>query len=390
VGGRDAAAPRARVAALEEERSWLRTISTSPLRPRLATDVEAEPPDDLQPHNPRIRIDAPVADAEARVRATEGVAVTATVHVGEVAVRHRGGPTRLEVAFVDPETFRVVTPEVTATAEPLWRALADGELALTHGTARELGVRAGTDVGLGGFLRRSQTRVAGLVSLGRAGIAEALLHEDARAAVDPDAERVLLVGVERLDELEAVLGRLERAGVGEVAPLPDIEPYRAELVGDDDATVAAFEPFTFHQRDGGRIRIDPAWVEANIVSVELPLLGRTRCHHLIVPQLQAALEELIDRGLDEHVDGGDYGGCWVPRHISSDSTRGLSLHAWGIAFDVNVSTNAYGADPELDPRVIEVFERYGFNWGGRWDPPDGMHFELGRLLDPADVPAVAG
>jgi hypothetical protein len=29
-----------------------------------------------------------------------------------------------------------------------------------------------------------------------------------------------------------------------------------------------------------------------------------------------------------------------------------------------------------------VFEKWGFEWGGRWSRPDPMHFELDRLLSP--------
>jgi hypothetical protein len=34
----------------------------------------------------------------------------------------------------------------------------------------------------------------------------------------------------------------------------------------------------------------------------------------------------------------------------------------------------------MDPRIVEIFDRWGFVWGGRWSTPDGMHFELGALL----------
>ena len=29
----------------------------------------------------------------------------------------------------------------------------------------------------------------------------------------------------------------------------------------------------------------------------------------------------------------------------------------------------------MDPRVVKVFEHWGFNWGGNFLIPDGMHFE---------------
>jgi len=39
----------------------------------------------------------------------------------------------------------------------------------------------------------------------------------------------------------------------------------------------------------GLIVIDPAWVRANIVRPEMPIVGPVRCHRLIARQLRAAL-----------------------------------------------------------------------------------------------------
>ena len=37
----------------------------------------------------------------------------------------------------------------------------------------------------------------------------------------------------------------------------------------------------------------------------------------------------------------------------------------------------------MDMRIVEVFEKWGFEWGGHWRRPDGMHFELKRIVRPA-------
>jgi hypothetical protein len=29
----------------------------------------------------------------------------------------------------------------------------------------------------------------------------------------------------------------------------------------------------------------------------------------------------------------------------------------------------------MDPRIVDIFRRWGFAWGGTWVRPDGMHFE---------------
>jgi hypothetical protein len=35
-----------------------------------------------------------------------------------------------------------------------------------------------------------------------------------------------------------------------------------------------------------------------------------------------------------------------------------------------------GLPAHQDRRVVSIFERWSFTWGGRWLVPDGMHFEL--------------
>jgi hypothetical protein len=158
----------------------------------------------------------------------------------------------------------------------------------------------------------------------------------------------------------------------------------------------AFEPFTFRHRGGGLFNIDPDWIDRNIEKTTVPVLGEVMCHRLIIPQLRAALEEIVELELDDLLDPDDYGGCWVPRHIGFDETRPLSMHAWGVAFDVNVHTNLYGDPPLLDERIVEVFDRHGFDWGGDWRTPDGMHFELREFTDTIcgcrlrELPANAG
>ena len=94
---------------------------------------------------------------------------------------------------------------------------------------------------------------------------------------------------------------------------------------------------------------------------------------------RAALQEVADGGLASLVDPADFGGCYSPRFIGRDPDRGPSLHAWGIAVDLNVSGNQVGTPGTIDARVVRIFERWGFAWGGRWSVPDPMHFELSAL-----------
>ena len=80
------------------------------------------------------------------------------------------------------------------------------------------------------------------------------------------------------------------------------------------------------------------------------------------------------RALSHAVDADS--GCFSARFINSDPSGRLSHHSWGIAIDLNQAQNGFGAKPNMDMRVVDVFEdRWGFTWGGRWIIPDGIHFE---------------
>jgi hypothetical protein len=57
------------------------------------------------------------------------------------------------------------------------------------------------------------------------------------------------------------------------------------------------------------------------------------------------------------------------------------LHSWGIAIDMDASTNYRGIAGTMDAGVAEIFERWGFRWGGDWRYTDLMHSELGTLTE---------
>ncbi len=66
-------------------------------------------------------------------------------------------------------------------------------------------------------------------------------------------------------------------------------------------------------------------------------------------------------------------------------THRLSLHAYAAAIDLNARNGDYWLWPRRSNRktwknripltIVEVFERHGFIWGGKWYHYDTMHFE---------------
>jgi hypothetical protein len=137
---------------------------------------------------------------------------------------------------------------------------------------------------------------------------------------------------------------------------------------------------TFKILKSGWIEPDPAWIEANIAEASVPILGAVTCHRVMLPQLAGALAEIEEEGLATLIRPEDYAGCYAPRFIDRDPSLPLSNHAFGLAIDLNADTNALGTQGDMDPRIVEIFARWGFEWGGYWDRPDPMHFELARLL----------
>lgn len=152
---------------------------------------------------------------------------------------------------------------------------------------------------------------------------------------------------------------------------------------------AAFGRFRYvndPDRPGAILIRDAAWTKANIIGIptkELPgwpiTPGRGSrvptvwVHRMLEAPLRAVWADLVKANLTRHLRTFD--GCWVPRHQLWIPSNPLSIHSWAAALDFDAAWNGYGAVPRLHPEVVKVFEQWGFVWGGRWKPYDGMHFQ---------------
>ena len=137
-----------------------------------------------------------------------------------------------------------------------------------------------------------------------------------------------------------------------------------------------FGDFQIKERDGTWITTEPSWRKENIQAKRIPILGVTRCHRLMWEPLEGALSQILEEGLANTLSVQDFkksGGCYAPRRINRfDAGGSISRHAWGIAIDINTKSSYH-------PRVVEIFNSWGFAWGGTWTSPDEMHFELRDL-----------
>lgn len=310
---------------------------------------------------------------------TPGVAVLAPVSVKRVVVQGPEGRQKLRVASVDPLPFRSVAPASTRDAEFVWTALMSDRAVITFDAAQRLGVKGSDTLSIG----KATIEVGAFADNGIPNIADVLVSPQVARQVKLGGPRLIVVGAKSGTTIEA-LGRDLRRRL----PGADLRRIRPETdTGGQPASVpestgsvsgATIGTMQFRILQNGFIDPDPAWVASNITTATVPIIGSVRCHAIMIPQLAAALQEISDAGLAGEIR--TYAGCYVPRFIDRDPRRGLSMHAFGLAADFNTETNALGTRGDMHPEVVQIFQKWGFTWGGVWSRPDPMHFELARIV----------
>lgn len=162
-----------------------------------------------------------------------------------------------------------------------------------------------------------------------------------------------------------------------------------QLLGEFDLDYA-------HVSDYGWTELGSAWRDAYLPpSRELYPGGiLARCNRVIYADLVADLQEVVDSGLGGHLDvanSNTYGGCSAGQARLGRLTQAIgtvSRHSWGQPIDINTSTNCQGCVPAMDCRIVSIFRKHNFAWGGNFLTPDGMHFEwVGEARDTLAYPS---
>ena len=142
--------------------------------------------------------------------------------------------------------------------------------------------------------------------------------------------------------------------------------------------------------ENGRYVADRAWVAENLARFYLsfPLrqswppyseLRSFYAHKLVGHVMIDALEEIHDfYGLSfMRRHGLDYwGGVYNPRLKTGGSEP--SAHAWAVAIDYCPELGQRGDPPRMPWPIVDAFTKRGFEWGGLWETPDGMHAQAAR------------
>ena len=338
-------------------------------RPQRAALVRG--PDDLRAASRRL---ARLPGVRRTAFVGRGTALVTEVRArdGRLVQRVRDGfALALDVAAVEPRAWAAALPEPERA--PVAR-LRRGEVLLSATAARLRRVGRGATLVLAG----GRLTVRDVVRDEVAHSAELLAHlRDERVQARPRNILALLRPASDLGER-----RLERVA-------SDGEPTRARLLFDGDEAGEAQDgparPAELKARFGEPavglpygddwVRLDPGFLRRHIVTDPVPLLGAVTCHRRMIPALRSAMAELRRRGLGHLVDPAEYAGCYAPRRIQPSGT--LSLHAWGLAVDLNAASNPVGGESNQDSRLVGAMERHGFSWGGDFPTvPDPMHFEF--------------
>ncbi|MCX7878106.1 MAG: M15 family metallopeptidase [Ignavibacteria bacterium] len=98
-------------------------------------------------------------------------------------------------------------------------------------------------------------------------------------------------------------------------------------------------------------------------------------------KLKAVSDEIESKlGKEFHKYLSETAGTFNWRNIAG--TTRLSTHAFGTAIDINTKySNYWKWDSDLvwknqiPMEIVEIFEKHGFIWGGKWYHYDTMHFE---------------
>jgi hypothetical protein len=323
-----------------------------------------------------------------RIRGLRGVAAAMPMSMASLSSNGR----TVTIAAVDPGEYRRFTPVQSARTEEVWQRVAGGEVAVDPSVGKRLEEPAGhltlgtqrdaPQVHIGAYAPMVQRNGAGL---GTTAAISAVVNRARGEQLRMPRDNALLVSTGELTP-SVLTGKMRRildddATLQVLALELDVDvPQTAVLTGTSAAEAVGSFSYTAHPN--GRITPDSRWVAANIRTESVPLLGEVTCHRAMLPQLRAALREIVRRGLAHEIHPDEYAGCYYPRFIGYDPAKGLSLHSWGIAVDLNVPGNQRGTAGEMHPQVVAIFKEWGFAWGGDWNYTDPMHFELASIVTP--------
>jgi hypothetical protein len=313
-----------------------------------------------------------------RIRHVQGVTRVERFSLAQVSIQDHA----INVAAVNPATYRNFNPDAVAQFQPEWNRIAAGEMALRSGFRRQ--------VARSGYVRLGASADAPQVHVGayspQIPQVDAVVNDSWVKTLGMRKGNALLVStgirtpLSIRSPIQRIVGHSASVQRLDVAARLGLDPKAVQIGFLVGSAAQAVGSYSYTVVGGGRIAPQQAWVDSHISTQAMPIIGPMTCNTQMFPQLRAALEEIQADGLASALHPQQYGGCFVPRFIAGTTT--LSNHAFGLAFDVNVPENQRGTVGRINREVVAIFEKWGFTWGGIWHYTDPMHFELNRIIHP--------
>ncbi|RJS45844.1 M15 family peptidase [Nocardioides cavernaquae] len=281
------------------------------------------------------------------------------------------------VAAVDPATYRRFT--LAGKQDAIWSRVAAGEMAISSPIAPKVedeehfvpvGVGdAAQDVHVGAYVEHPK------------GIDLVVNEEWGEDLFKVEGNAMLISTLKRSPQsirkpLEKIVGKDAAIQMLDIASVLGLNPGAPQVAIATSGSVGAAIGIYRYRVVGNQVIPESSWTASHLRTETMPLIGRVTCNTAMLPQLRAALNDVVAQGLSEHVY--QTAGCFNARFIAG-STR-LSNHAFGMAIDLNSLENGRGIRGQMNPSVVKIFEKWGFAWGGTWKYTDPMHFELVRIV----------
>lgn len=197
----------------------------------------------------------------------------------------------IDAFAVDPAMYAAVVPGAQAIDE----ALDEPDGAVLSASSAEI-----RGLGVGAVIRLDDQRldVRLVVPDAVVGGAEVVVSNRTGRRLGITTERSVLLRheIERAD-LEAVVAAHVPAGLprrvrstGETAFLRYADNVMPQI-----QVKLLFGEFALRPTAGREVEIDPSWIAENVVDVQLPVVGATRCHRRVVDALTAALTQVAQQ-----------------------------------------------------------------------------------------------
>ena len=200
--------------------------------------------------------------------------------------------------------------------------------------------------------------------------------------------RVLFYGNfdhQALDNALAASGLLGNPAIGVVHSWDPPSPDNTLSLVQTKVVMGEFDFYYLGLTRSEWTAINPRWVATYVPTKDLYAHGiSARCNVVIKADLAAALDEVAATlpglfNVRTGIDVGNtnrFGGCSNNGEARfARFTTNISRHSWGQPIDMSTSANPQGGVPVMDCRIVRIFRKHNFAWGGNFLRPDGMHFE---------------